>query len=682
MNPKLISLAKILGICLLLAGSLPLAAQTRRVLVTSADSASLAWLKADRPVITVKWYTDEILNEAGVNVYRREKGGEFVKLNSQPIRMQTRIASTDLQRDANLKTYVDALQTRNRKEPLPGVLKLLVLLKSIHSAPFAHFIGIRYDDLSVEAGKEYEYKVMSLKGGSETLLNTSTAITAGSFLPDTAPKGVVITAQDKEKKVNINWQPEEDRYYGINIYRTSALSAQQVLVNASPLIISPVADRQGKKAYPAVFYADTVKQGVTYQYQLAGVDFFGRETLLSETQEIAIKDLIPPPAPDFPAFKVNYATLQVRLSWKPVQSDDVAGYYVYRSLTNQGGYQRINAQALAAGDTTYTDQLKQGGMYYYYLATVDYAGNETAGVNALAEVKDIVPPAKPQGLVLVADTGRFVLKWQKNTESDLKGYLVYRTINKNNRKDFVLLNAQAIKANEYIDQLPKNAKNHFLYKVVAIDSSFNRSEFSDVAIARLPDVTAPQAPFIKALSVKDKALVIEWLPRVDSDLMGYRLYRSDPDDSTRFSTVTPQLLPATATNYTDQQAQPNVNYRYYLQAVDSSGNVSLRSNQYTGRFAPDLVLAARPENPKAVYSKHKKAVTISWNIKKEEQLKGFVLYRRTEAEPFVPLTGLLPETSYVDKDLQPGKTYSYEIRAYHQSGSVAKSSIIQTAITE
>lgn len=74
-----------------------------------------------------------------------------------------------------------------------------------------------------------------------------------------------------------------------------------------------------------------------------------------------------------------------------------------------------------------------------------------------------------------------------------------------------------------------------MYKVIAVDTNFNRSIPSDIAKVTMPDVTPPSTPFIKDVQISaDGFAVIEFLPNLSPDLKGYNIFRSEKHDSTSY----------------------------------------------------------------------------------------------------------------------------------------------------
>jgi fibronectin type 3 domain-containing protein len=66
---------------------------------------------------------------------------------------------------------------------------------------------------------------------------------------------------------------------------------------------------------------------------------------------------------------------RIRLVWKSVDADDLAGYIVYRR-TGNGSFERVTAQPLATPE--YIDTAVTAGQTYGYRVTaIDKTGNES-----------------------------------------------------------------------------------------------------------------------------------------------------------------------------------------------------------------------------------------------------------------------------------------------------------------
>lgn len=115
---------------------------------------------------------------------------------------------------------------------------------------------------------------------------------------------------------------------------------------------------------------------------------------------------------------------QATLSWNPNSESDLAGYKVYYG--NSSGTYHTSVDA--GNQTSYTvPNLKEGDPYFFAVTAYDLSGNESGYSNEVSYdvpiPPDTTPPADPTGTGV---TGPDTITWNQNTESDLKGYLVYR----------------------------------------------------------------------------------------------------------------------------------------------------------------------------------------------------------------------------------------------------------------
>lgn len=85
---------------------------------------------------------------------------------------------------------------------------------------------------------------------------------------------------------------------------------------------------------------------------------------------------------------------------------------------------------------------------------------------------------------------------------------------------------------------------------------------------------------------------------------------------------------------------------------------------------------------KVEYVKSRKEVRVGWMLAEDTRVIGVTVFRSSDKVNFRPMTGLLKDTGFTDKEIEKGRTYYYQVRAYSNTGAVAQSDIQQTTITE
>ncbi len=618
--------------------------------------------------IVVKWYGKHIITKSGVNIYRKEEGsGDWIKINNALISKKKTLPASLLTKDSTilaLKTFLEQAPY----EKYDGFVLLILMVKSVQYPELSDFLGIRYVDKTAVKGKTYRYKISDTNGKD---LGMSEPITFSSYKRMKAPQNFLLKV--KKYRPSLTWSPDEQTFMGYFVYRTNDVSKPPQLLTHEPVI----ATKNSKGKYPDYFfYDDSLKPGQVFYYRITGIDYFGNESEPTTYLKAVIKDVTPPKAPV--SFKGKASGKIVNLFWSAKKDDaDFAGFNIYRSVSKDTGFKKVNKTLIDKGQLLYMDTVNNAGLYYYKVSSVDTAGNEAFSYVIPVKVFDVFPPASPSGVTVMADTGKMIIRWRKNQEKDLAGYFIYRTINTGmSKQSFLLLNKEPVKDTIYTDILPKEAKNKFFYKVVAVDTAGNRSEMSSFAAAVMPDVVPPDQPVIKQVTPKDNAAVIEWLPNTDRDLKGYNIYRLEQKD-TVFVTkkLNTKIIKKDITRYTDIFVKAGNKYSYYLVAIDTSGNTSVKSEKVSV-VIPGGGTKGKITGVKIKYSKAKKTAKISWQVKSSDKIKGFAVFRKSaDNEPLKPVTGLITTNEYSDKKLKEGKEYYYQIRAYTVSGNVIKSKL-------
>jgi fibronectin type 3 domain-containing protein len=262
----------------------------------------------------------------------------------------------------------------------------------------------------------------------------------------------------------------------------------------------------------------TVQQRFRWAHSLALEDFAGHpagvvtdmvRTRVSAKRASADSNLAEVeiyPAPEAIAdLQAEITRSGVALQWTPPQktitgsSPSITRYEIYRAEAEapaQGAPapKAPLAQIATAAAAAYEDsQVELGRTYVYSVRSVsDYPGKTLASGDsnlATITVKDIFPPAAPQGLVVVvipaqAQTpAHLELSWTISPETDVAGYNVYRT-----EAVGVLgtcLNAEVLLTPAFRDMNVLPGRRYF-YSVTALDRSGNESSPSAAVLGGVP----------------------------------------------------------------------------------------------------------------------------------------------------------------------------------------------------
>jgi len=179
-----------------------------------------------------------------------------------------------------------------------------------------------------------------------------------------------------------------------------------------------------------------------------------------------------------------------------------------------------------------------------------------------------VPPGAPAGLAASAGEGQVSLSWIANTEPDLTGYNVYRSLVSGS--GFGQLNGALVTGTSYQDSSASNGTTYF-YVVTAFDSELLESVFSNEASGTPADSTAPSSPTGLLATAGDGVVSLDWADNTEPDLTGYWVYRSEASGGS-FTALNSSLV--TTSFWDDTTAMNGVLYFYVVTASDNVGNES------------------------------------------------------------------------------------------------------------
>jgi fibronectin type 3 domain-containing protein len=238
----------------------------------------------------------------------------------------------------------------------------------------------RLDGLSKNTRYYVALKAVDDAGNLSGFLIEAEATTQDNLAPQ---KPLNLTTVAGDTIINLSWQANiETDLAGYQIYWGSASREYQN---------STTVGRVNN------FTLHGLTNGKTYYIAISALDTSGNESKLSDevsaipfsssgTISRGSKDKIPPELPT--GFRYEWQEDGILLSWDKNQEDDLAGYNLYRASSGDEP-SKINLDLIIL--ESYLDSsVEQGVVYYYYVTTVDKAGNESSRAGPLT-VKIPVP---------------------------------------------------------------------------------------------------------------------------------------------------------------------------------------------------------------------------------------------------------------------------------------------------
>jgi len=181
---------------------------------------------------------------------------------------------------------------------------------------------------------------------------------------------------------------------------------------------------------------------------------------------------------------------------------------------------------------------------------------------------DTNAPAAPTGLTATAGEEMVTLNWNNNSEPDLAGYNVYRSLVSGS--GYVKINGSLLTSSDYVDSDVDGYVTYY-YVVRAVDTSLNESGNSNQASATPTDTTPPSAPTGLSATAGDGMVTLNWNNNGEGDLDGYNVYRSTTSGS---GYVQLNGLLLSSSDYVDNSATNGIIYYYVVTAEDTSSNES------------------------------------------------------------------------------------------------------------
>lgn len=519
-----------------------------------------------------------------------------------------------------------------------------------------------YTDQDLEKETTYFYRIRSFddKGQQSPWSNIAAAKTALTPNPP-----IIHRAVSQIKAVSLVWSPsaipsgDPAKLKGYKLYRAKhADGPYQEISTILGRDLGLGMDVGGTldKILQVSFVDRGLTDGEEYFYRLTAYNEFNLESDFSV------------PVKASPIRPVGGLTAQsglireVSLSWDHIDSPVIKGYFLYRSLTEKGGFTKLKKidSPAAKQRLSYSDRdgMTDNTTYFYQLTAFDEAGMETSP-SEIVTARTRGKPPTPQGFQGRSGlVKRIELTWQPSTETDVEGYMLYYSRTREGK--YQLLKkiegraSGAFSHGSAFDRLEDGVEYFYII------TSFNRvgveSDASTPLLARTkPRPTKPASLQSQPFKVKEAPL--QWQENPEKDVVYYRIFRSEAREE-GFSQIARVLG---VTSYVDKNLKDGTTYIYRIQAEDKDELLSDFSDlvrvQTKARPRPPLGLKGDPIPTK---------VELGWSPSPEPDISHYVIYSKR----FLGLDrlGISSTTTFSDATLERGKSRTYVVTAVDKDG--------------
>lgn len=186
-----------------------------------------------------------------------------------------------------------------------------------------------------------------------------------------------------------------------------------------------------------------------------------------------------------------------------------------------------------------------------------------------------VPPAPVSGFTAEADkTGEndVTLRWQKSTDPDVNGYLIYRN------KEFAT-NVENGSSTTFRDvNVPPGEHT---YQITAYKTLFLQSERSPLQTVNVSeDTAAPEPPTALRITISSEGIEVSWMPSVSRDVSQYRILFGTAESDTLEALPNGEISAEKPANgsteykFIDSRRLSIGSFTYAVVAIDEASNES------------------------------------------------------------------------------------------------------------
>jgi hypothetical protein len=289
-----------------------------------------------------------------------------------------------------------------------------------------------------------------------------------------------------------------------------------------------------------------------------------------------------------PGSVLHIASVDIFRLAEPLDSPLTMSEEEFSSRSVLIGSMPITNADFGAKTISYRDTLQFAGQpvrLRYAIRYVNASGQRAAFSNFFM----LEPAARvanaPASLSTSISQDAVILSWTAPTQNadgtmppNIIGYNIYRSPSA--REPGKLLNQTPVGATTFADQTFEFTKEYFYFvRAVSVGSGGEPIESleSPVANVKPVDTFAPSAPSSITVAATPTTISLFFPPNPESDVVGYRIYRSTDPNRTKADWEQLSRDVQKANTFVDNGVESGMTYYYYITATDRFGNVSVPS---------------------------------------------------------------------------------------------------------
>ena len=290
----------------------------------------------------------------------------------------------------------------------------------------------------------------------------------------------------------------------------------------------------------------------------------------------------------------------------------------------------------------------------------------TASISAI-EQNNLPDPPKFKSASVIPESSPATVKltWNPSDSTDVAGYIVYKIVD-NITTTLDTVRGRNSTSYEYVGSSANTTSERF--RMAAYDNDGYKSTITD-----------PHATILMTMSYEkcERKVTLSWSPYSGwgQNITNYRIYRRYSESQYQIVTT----LPATASEYTDENLTNGRTYFYYVEAVRNDG-VTATSNSAT-------VTASGHEGPQSLkatasYVDANNDISVYFQIENGGEVTEYQLYRSISLDSTFTTIASFPNAGQVQivyKDTAVDATeniYYYKLASIDPCGNISKISNI------